>query len=156
MLNKLDERTALIPAAKPIASGRRQSGQLASAITAQLEKDVNLFDLYWTDRIFDFYLGVVHPDYRKHRVSQTMGRLSTKITRSINNPPVGAIKMVAFSHYAARNPNNELVKSIDYATFQLADGSRPLAGVDLWVHKSARLLVLPLNNNTRRSSKQTH
>lgn len=44
-----------------------------------------------------------------------------------------------------RNPANQLIKSIEYATFELADGSRPLAGVDMGGHKSARLIARPVD-----------
>ena len=70
--------------------------------------------------------------------------MTYEIARSSTAPKVGAIKHQAFSHYAGRNPANKLIKSVDYATFQMPDGSRPLAGVDMGVHKTLRLLVRPV------------
>ena len=141
LLNKLEERATFVPT--DVGNGQRRPGWLVAALTAQLEKDVNLFDLYQTDRVVNFYLGVVRSDYRKRGLSKTMARLSTQLVRSLE-PPVGAIKTIAVNHYAGRHPANKLIKSVDYETFQMADGSRPLSGVDLGVHKSARLLARPL------------
>lgn len=51
----------------------------------------------------------------------------------------GAMKGQPFSHFAATGKNWEIIKAIDYDTFEMQDGTRPLAGVDLGVHRSVRL-----------------
>ncbi len=53
----------------------------------------------------------------------------------------GAWKAEAFSHYFGIEKDWELIKSIDLEDYQLPNGTRPLAGVDLGVHRTVRLLA---------------
>ena len=142
-INEIEKRDTFVPQVKPPADVRTP-GWLIRTILAALNEDVNLFDLCNTDKIVNFLLGAMRPDYSNLGIHKRMHELSAEIAQSVS---AGAIRMEAFSHFAGTSKLNQLVKSIDYATFQLDDGSRPLANVDLGVHKSARLLVRLLNNN---------
>jgi len=50
----------------------------------------------------------------------------------------------AFSRFAGTDTIFEVIRSIDYDSFQLPDGTRPLAGIDLGVHRTARLIAARL------------
>ena len=142
-INHLDRRDSFEPMPRPQANDR-SPGWLIRAILAELEPDVRLFfDWFKTDRILQLLFGLVRPDYRRLGINKRLDQLSYDLARSMG---MGAVWHVAVSDYAGRNPANQVVKSVDYATFQMADdGSRPLAQMDLHGHKSARLIVRPIS-----------
>ena len=140
-MNELDERNTFTPMPP---SDSKAPGWLARALAAHLERDTveTFFDQFKTDRLLSVFFGLVRPDYRRLGINKRLDQLSYDLARSMR---VGAVWHVAFSDYAGRHLANQLIKSIDYATFELADGSRPLAGVDMSGHKSARLIVRPVD-----------
>lgn len=115
----------------------KRIGWLASAILAELDRGVDLFALFGTDRILEASIATVRPDYGGLGINVELGHLSEDICRIHG---IGALRTAAFSRFAGRNPTNRLIKSVDYDTFEI-HGTRPLANVDMGVHKSARLLA---------------
>jgi len=90
-----------------------------------------------------FWFGAVRDDYRNQQ-TLTLKRISTYsslVLKISHVNKVGAWKMEAFSHYAGSGKYWEVIRSIDFENFQLADGTRPLYGADLKVHRTARLLA---------------
>lgn len=73
------------------------------------------------------------------------------------NGPIGAEKGYAFNHYVA--PKGwEIIRSLDFKDFELSDGSRPLADVNLGVHRTTRFIAKRIppspekqENNTKKS-----
>lgn len=72
-----------------------------------------------------------------------------------DNGPIGALRGFAFNRYVA--PKGwEIIASIDFKDFQLPDGSRPLAGVDLGVHRTARSLAQRLPSSPKKQENKTN
>lgn len=128
----------------------RTSGWLMRALLAELNRDVNLYERYGTDTILSIKFGAVRKDYRGERVilySKAYLALEAEIIAKYG---AGAIRAQAFSHFfnlaaTATGKNWETIKTIDYNTFEMPDGTRPLAGVDLGVHRSVRLFAARLH-----------
>jgi len=54
---------------------------------------------------------------------------------------IGTMRAEAVSHYSSPEKCWKMISSFPSETFQLPDGTRPFAGVDLGVHRTARLIV---------------
>ncbi len=123
---------------------RQSPGWLNKAIGADINRGIDLYARYGTDRIMHYWIAVVRSDYRGQRVFGLMNNdgafrsLAVKI--AIENK-AGVWKAEAFSHYFGMEKDWQLIKSIDLDDYQLPDGTRPLAGVDLGVHRTVRLLA---------------
>jgi len=125
-----------------VSSNPRSPGWLNRALTDELNRGMDLFDRYKTDRIMHYWFGAVRKDYRGQTVigsSPSYWALNAEIALANK---VGACRGTAFNNYAARDKNWETIRSIDFKDFQLPDGSRPLAGVDLGIHRTARLIAI--------------
>jgi len=122
-------------------NNNRSPGWLNRALAAELNRGVDLYSRYGTDRILHFWFGAVRKDYRGKGVSSSASHTALA-TQIIRDSKAGAFKAVAFSHYAGeKHWNWDAIRTIDFAAFELPDGSRPLAGVDLGVHRTARLFA---------------
>ena len=112
---------------------------LAEAIEQELERGVDLFDRYGTDRILCMCIGAIKEDYRRKKVfyCRAYEALEDEI---IEKYSPGAMIGHAFNQFAVTGENFEVIRSLDYDSFQLPDGRRPLAGIDLGVHRTARLI----------------
>jgi len=134
----------------------RSPGWLYRAISSELDRDVDLFSRYKTDKILHAWFGAVRKDYRGERIllSDAYRTLRDQI---IAENGVGGMKGHAYSRYAPAGKNVEVLKTLDLNSFQLPDGSRPLAGVDFGVHRVIRLLAtilsLPDDDERRRQEK---
>ena len=129
---------------------RSQPGWLIEAIEQELARGIDLHDLYRTDRILFLCMGVVRKDYRREKVffSRAYRALEDEI---IKKYAPGAMVSHAFSRFAGTGKSFKVIRSIDYDSFQLPDGTRPLAGIDLGGHRSVRLIAarLPLKRKVK-------
>lgn len=120
----------------------RSAGWLSRALFAQLSRDVDLYARFATDRILFFWFAAVRSDYRERKVLSfdrvAYRTLMADIIR--DNGPIGALRGYAFNRYVATK-DWETIRSIDFKDFELPDGSRPLADVDLGGHRTARFVA---------------
>jgi len=120
----------------------RSAGWLVRALLAELNKGVDLYALYQTDRILHLWRCGIRKDYQGQKLlgmsSPTFRALFAKIAH-VNE--TSAIRAEGFSHYYAPEKCWQTIRTIHYETFQLPDGKRPFAGVDLGVHRTLRLLA---------------
>lgn len=120
----------------------RSAGWLFRAIVAKLDEGVDLYDLFQTDRILQIWFTAVRGDYRGQRLvglrNATCFALFAKIA---HDNQIGAMRAEAFSRYSSPEKCWNPIRTIDYDTFQLPDGTRPFAGVDLGVHRTVRLMA---------------
>lgn len=122
----------------------RSAGWLFRAIIAKLDEGLDLYDLYQTDRILHIWFTAVREDYRSQRLTGfANATCSALFANMAHDNNIGAIRAVAFSHFSSTEKCWKLIRTIDYDTFQLPDGTRPFAGVELGVHRTARLMACP-------------
>ncbi len=119
----------------------RSPGWLNRALAAELNRDIDLYARFGTDRILHFWFGAIRKDYRGKDVTFNSA-ISALVAKIIRDTKAGGYKTEAFSYYAVKSYQSEdIIRSIDFADFELADGSRPLARVDLGVHRTAHLIA---------------
>jgi len=116
--------------------------RLVTAILQTLTKDHNLFTLYETDKVLDIIIVTVSSDFGRKGLATKLMELSIQLAIQSG---AGAIQVEAVSEYTARAASKlgfEILKSIDYATFEY-DGIKPLAGKEkmLSEHPAARLMA---------------
>lgn len=120
----------------------RSTGWLLRAILAKLQGGADLYALYKTDRILHLGNASVRRDYQGQKLigmrNATCRALFAKIAHANQ---IGAMMVEGINHYAASEKCWQLVHTFHFETFQLPDGTRPLAEVDLGVHRTARLLA---------------
>ncbi len=116
----------------------RSVGWLNRAITAELLKGVDPSGLLVrdSDLIIVPWFAAVRPDVRRQGILSRMMSIAMELDKANK---VAAQVAVSFSHFGCREPHWKVIRSINLSTFELPDGTRPLAGVDLGVHKVARL-----------------
>lgn len=149
MVNEVEERSATSNIVIPNNHDDRSTGWLARALGAELNRGVDLFDRYGTDKIVHNQFSAVRPDYANRKVFIKMSSL----TRWLGfKKGAGAIKGEVFTNYIPKDTPYEVIKSVDFSSFQLPNGVRPLADADLGVHRTARLLAhrLPLDESVER------
>ena len=98
------------------------------------------FDELKTDRILFGSSAVVHPDYGQMGVLALLIQLAMKLALSRG---AGAAVGVAVSHYSAKSTaklGGRILRSMDLDTFELPDGTRPFAQVDMGIHRTAYLV----------------
>lgn len=69
----------------------------------------------------------------------------------------GALLAIASSFYTAKamvKQGFQILRSIEYASFELPDGTKPFANVNLGVHRTRSLGVLKLTSNKEREDKR--
>lgn len=126
----------------------RSPGWLARGLIAELNKDLDLFDLYKTDLVFNLCMTTVAKEYSKQHIATKMAMLTIKI--AYYRGGAGAIK-AEFFNGAQRVQSRTFapimnIRTVDYATFRLNDGSCPLMNVDLGPeNKCARLAYSKLS-----------
>ncbi len=116
--------------------------RLIRALFEELNREVDLFARYETDRIFHLCMVAVSDQYGRRGLATKLNELAVKLAVQCG---AGAIKAEAVSEYPARSAIKQgfdLIKSIDYATF-VYDGLRPLASVQELVqqHPTVRLMA---------------
>lgn len=135
-------------------SDDRSAGWLTRAISAELNRGIDLYTRYETNRILFIWFGAIRDDYRGEKLFylKPFRDLTKRIIRE--NVP-GAVKAITFSNYSAVGKDWEIIKTIDFESFELPDGTRPLAGVDLGGHRTAKLKgqKLPLMKHHQPSTK---
>ena len=103
--------------------------------------------------------AVVHPDYGQSGILFLMDQAVTELACDHN---VGAIIVTASSFYATKamiKIGYRMIRSIDYATFELPDGTRPFHKLDMGEHRSTFLMGRKLkstknqNNNDETKTK---
>lgn len=120
----------------------RSFGWLVRALLAELYKGVDLYDLYKTDRILHIWRSAVRKDYLGQRlISMNDATCLAFIAKIAQENQIGALRGEGFSHFVGREKCWQLIRSIHYETFQLADGRRPFAGVDFGIHRTLRLVA---------------
>ncbi len=116
------------------------------ALLAELYKGVDLYDLYRTDRILHIWRSAVRKDYQTQRlISMNDATCRAFIAKIVHENQIGALMGEGFSHFVGREKCWQLIRSIQYETFQLADGKRPFAGVDFGIHRNLRLVACIMN-----------
>ena len=138
-----DEKNESKEASNWPSSNPRSPGWLNRSLAVELNRGIDLYDRYETNRIFHLWFGAVRPDYRNQQIlSLKKNRPYLYLLLTISEDyKVGAWKTEIFSHYAGREKIWQVIRSINFEDLQLPDGTRPLAGVDLGVHRTARLLA---------------
>lgn len=145
-VNTIEDRNHLKPDLWPVPD--RMVGWLDRALAAALYKDVDLFTRYQTDRILHLSSGLVNPNYRRAGLLSHMIRTAADLAFRFGG--AGAIKGDTFSHNAAEASLKlgfEVICTIDFSTFELPDGVRPMANfVGMEPFRSASLIArrLPL------------
>ena len=122
----------------------RSIGWLARAIAAEMYRDLNPFDELKTERILFSGNGVVHPDYGQMSIFNIAGFLMGRLAVSRG---AGAGLGFPASRYSAKGCATmglRVLRSVDYATFELPDGSRPFAHIDMGGHRSRHLMAFVL------------
>lgn len=116
--------------------------RLIRALFEELNREVDLFSRYETDRIFHLCMVAVSDQYGRRGLATKLNELAVRLAVQCG---AGAIKAEAVSEYPARSAIKQgfdLIKSIDYATF-VYDGLTPLASVQELVqqHPTVRLMA---------------
>lgn len=146
-LNKLESRKDLQHSGT--SGPDRPVGWLTKALVAELYRGVDLFGRYQTDRILDLGSGVVRPEYRRSGLLLRMQKVATDLA---HRDGAGAVKAYALRESGAKFITGqlglELIKTVDYATFEYPPGVRSLANMldQLGGSRAARLAAgrLPL------------
>ena len=125
----------------------RSPGWLARVLIAELNRDLDLFNQFQTDRIMNFAMtAVLSPDYTR-RNTTVRKRMVLFCTNIAIQQGAGAIKAEIFTGFIKTDEEGDIIRTIDYATFHLSDGSFPFANVTMDpTHKSARLLARKVTN----------
>ena len=103
---------------------------------------MDLFKFYETDRILHCCIISVSDEYGRRGLAAKLIQASTDLAAANG---AGAVKAEAVSEFAARaiaKLGFSVVKSIDYASFEI-NGTKPLASVPELVHQhpTARLMA---------------
>lgn len=120
----------------------RSAGWLLRAMIAKLDEGIDIYDLYQTEKILHIWFTAVRGDYRGQRLvgirNATCCALYAKMAHDNH---IGAMRAEPSSHYSSPENCWKPIRSVPFETFQLPDGTRPFAGVDLGVHRTIRLMV---------------
>lgn len=122
----------------------RATGWLARALKAELTKGLDLFAICDADIFLYADLVVVHPDYGRTGLLLKFQELNDQIAKMEGAQAVVAIVFSQYASKAAAKNGHRIVRTLEYAEFQLADGSRPLKDVDLQGHHSISLVAYKL------------
>jgi len=93
-----------------VSNNPRSPGWLSRAMADELNRGVDLYDRYETDRIMHYWFGAVRKDYRGQNVigsSPTYWALNAEIAL-VNK--VGACRGTAFNNYASRSWGWETIR----------------------------------------------
>lgn len=130
-------------------------GWLARALDAELYRGFDFYKLFNTDRILLYNLAFVHPDYGRSGIVFDMYQLAAR--RAVMTHGVGVGMGTASGNYSRKasvKAGARILRTLEYATFQLPDGTRPFAGVDMGEH-STRYLVAGLPPDCKTVTKKS-
>lgn len=102
-------------------------GWLDRALCDELNRGLDLFSYFGTDRIIHLSSGLVRPDHRGSGLLFQMIKVATDL--AYYEGGAGAAKGDSFSRYAIQSGLNagfEVIRSIDFATLEVK-GTRPMA-----------------------------
>lgn len=114
---------------------------LITAYLAELYRDVDLFSLFDTDKIFNLAIISVSSEYTKQGLATELYKLSLQVAKDLG---VEVVKTEAGSEYVAKAVKNlgfSTFKALDFASVEY-NGTRPLANAPgMGDHKIARLMA---------------
>ena len=131
----------------------RTVGWLIRALNAQLYYDLNPFDELNTGRIIFSTYGVVHPDYGQMGIVTRAAVLGIQLGASRGAGGVMAVASGLYSKKSMGNSGMRILRSLSYASFEMPDGARPLAQVDMGEHRTRYLFACNLQPVGEFSSK---
>lgn len=124
----------------PASPEDRSPGWLSRAIRSKLFETVDPFATFSADRIGMSSNGVVHPDYgRSGLLTRSLLFMGLEIWSRGIDTFIG-VTSSRYSTKAALYVRGQVLSFIPYATFELPDGTKPLASVDMEDHKAAYLV----------------
>ena len=135
---------------QPILHDDRAVGWLARALDAEMYRGLNPFDFFKTQHLLFFNMAFVHPDYAKSGILFDMYQLAARTAMISHN--IGAGIGTASGNYSAKasvKAGGKILRTLNYSTFQLPDGTRPFSRSHMGGHDT-RFLVAglpPLNKN---------
>ena len=116
------------------------------SILGSLNRNINLFDLYETDKILHLAMVAVSSDYGRLGLATELYKLTLDIARMSGAGAIVAEAVSAFAAKAAASFGLQPLKTIVYEEFELDDGSRPLASLvqEMGEHRTAKLMACRL------------
>ena len=134
------------------AKDDRSVGWLQRALNAQLYRYLNPFDELKAERLlFGAGAGVVHPDYGQLGIIAVLIRLQMEMLKIRGAGGGLTTSSGSYSAKALEKAGAHVMRSIDYATFQLPDGTRPFAQVDMGVHRTRYVFAYKLQQTPARA-----
>jgi ribosomal protein S18 acetylase RimI-like enzyme len=114
---------------------------LASILLGSLHRDINLFDLYKTDKILNLSMIGVRSDYGRLGLGSELFRITMKIGE-LNGAAIVTEAVSSHTRATANKFAFETLKTIVYQEFELEDGSRPFASLvqEMGEHQNAHLM----------------
>lgn len=118
---------------------RTHSARIWRVLDEELFRDVDLFTMYNTDTILMIGTGVVHPNCGQMGILVDIYEFQKEFALEHGG---GAATVIASSFYIFKTVvklDFQILRSIEYASFEMPDGTRPFAEFNLGVHRAISL-----------------